>query len=115
MRHNHLLKSSTGVASGGPLLLTHYVSEGDYELEFASLLTISADHAVWGTVRFEQDPSSADITRAELGAGYATEEIPLTIKGPIPFSGPGYFYLVMISHGATDYFTANLVYRRIIT
>ncbi len=115
MRFNHSLGSITGVSSGGPITINHRVSEGDYILDFASLIPDGPDFATWATVRFEQDPSTSDVTRTEFGAGYATEEIPFKVQGPIPFQGPGYFLLRVVSTSATDKFYANLAYRRVIS
>ena len=114
-RSYHAL-SSGRVASGSATSIIHTVSDGEYELDFATIMpqTGVAKCAVWVTALFVFDPSSLTVVQ-ELGSGYATTSIPYTIGGPIPFRGPGYLWFRAISQAATDTLEAQFSFRRLIT
>ena len=114
LRFFHEYTSERTVA-GSSCTLTHRVGEGEYELDFITLMPQGVDNPVRTEALFVMLPSSITVTQDIVG-GFATEIIPLTVKGPIPFRGPGYFMFQFIAQSATntDTLQVQFSYRKVM-
>ena len=116
-RRYHALTSAPAAAGSG-LIIIHTLSEGEYEMDFISIMPQinESPGTMWVLAGFVFEPSSLTVVQ-DLGAGYATNEIPFTIKGPIPIKGPGYLWFRGISQAATDTDTIDVQFsfRRLVS
>ena len=116
-RRHHALSSAPQPA-GSAVNIIHTLSEGEYEIDFISIMPSIAESpgTMWVITTFVFEPSSLTVVQ-DLGAGYATNELPFTIKGPIPIKGPGYLWFRGISQSAydTDTIDVQFSFRRLIS
>ena len=103
------------VAASSVSAFRHAVGEGEFVLEHASVEMNQANRLPALTTFLFYPPRGTIAQRViAFDIGWTTEgKHPLMIKGPIHFSGPGYFQATGICMTANDRVTGIFAYRRV--
>lgn len=112
--HSLFGEASTTATAG--IWVRHAIGIGHFQFDFASIDITqlgTPGASITDLVFVPQGQGDRDNMQQWLGAGFALEDHPLIIKGPIPIQGPGYFMGSAVAQTIGDKVELTLVYRRL--